>query len=608
MSEVGPSSLEFKLWKRAQDLQSKRRAVFDPQWQQISQYFWPDVSDINTEKTENTDSWFDRIYETTGIRAASTCSIGVRNWVTPSTEPWLDLSPPYNLTKGQGASMSSNPRVSRISSPNAPKVDENGQDEATRWCSETASQGLNELSGSAFYSVVQPFNRSACTFGTGLMFLEEGKQTLFKFEQYKVGTFCIAENDEKIVDTVIRWFKLTVRQACQKFCERMDDGSYDVENLPKKIQEAYNKQQYDAQFTFLHHVFPNEDFEKGKIGPKGMAFASVYQADMDKKIVKEGGYEEMPYFCLRWSRWGTDDQPWGCSPAFEALAEARQLNFVTQYGDAKVEYDVFPPLLYPDNLDGNIQLAAGSVMTYDHTKPEAVPKPWMPTGQNERSLPEMKAEKRKAMEDAFFIPVFKALGALGDKITQATFGAIAMLQGEMGDQFTGTFDQYRTELINPLVARMIGIMYRAGRLKDPPQSMMVQGKDPKAEPELAIPKIAIKSRVTLALRAAKNVGVQKSLEQLEPVLEQRQDAWDNIDVDDLVRNVFRDNGSNESVLRPTKAMQMLRAQRAKMQQEQNALHNAEIAATAAGKLGKAPPQFQKAAGDQLSAAQPQQAA
>ena len=207
-------SLGMRLFKRADGLRAKRSSVMDPQWQQISQYFWPDVSDINTEKTESTENWFNRIYDTAPVRAGQTCSVGVRNWVTPSTEPWLDLSPPYNLTKQAAASM--NPRLNRISKPPSDPVDDQGQDDATRWTAETASQILNWFSESNFYSVIQPYNRSACTFGTALMFMEEGKETTYNFEQFKVGTYCIAENEEKIVDTVFRWFKLTVRQAGQR--------------------------------------------------------------------------------------------------------------------------------------------------------------------------------------------------------------------------------------------------------------------------------------------------------------------------------------------------------------------------------------------------------
>lgn len=595
--------LGLKLFKRADKLRTKRSSIFDPQWQYISQYFWPDVSDINTEKTESTENWFDRIYETTAIRAASTCSVGVRNWVTPSTEPWLDLAPPYNLTASQGP-QSSNPRLERLSSPQAPEVDENGMDEAQRWCAEVATQGMQELQASSFYSVVQPFNRSACTFGTGLMFFDEGKQTLFRFQQFKVGTFCIAENDEHIVDTVFRWFKLTVRQAVQRFCERSEDGEYTLDNLPGKMQKAYKAEKYDEEFTFIHCCFPNEDYQKGKIGPDGMAFASVYLTEQEKKVVQKGGYEEMPYFCLRWSRWGTENEVWGCSPAFETLAEARQLNAIEQFDDALVELNAFPPQIIPDSLDGNVEQASGgqTVVKAEDMARGVVPKLWSNTGPGaHQDIDQKQQKKAKAINDAFFVNVFNALGQLEDKEMTAT--EVSQRIGEKLDQFTGTFDQYRTELINPLILRMIGIMFRAGRLKQPPQSLMVRSdKDPKSEPELAAPRIQIKSRVTLALNEIKNVGVAKTIETLGPLIEGRPEILDNFNLDNLSRNTGRNYGMAESNFRPLKEVAAMRDQRAKMMQQQNALHSAEIAAKAAGQLGKAPPQMQQQVSDQLGGA------
>ena len=575
----------MRLWKRWDKLNAARNAVFDSDWQTISQYFYPSVSDINTEKTESITGWYDRIYDTAPIRAATTCSVGVRNWVTPSTEPWLDLSPPTNL-KNQAAPTSA--RVKRLQ----PTTDDNasGMDDAQRWCAEASSTSLQELAASAFYSVVQPFNKSACVFGTALMFCEEGKSTSLRFEQFKVGTFVIAENDQKQVDTVIRRFKLTCRQAVQKFCEKMDDGKYDLSQMPEKIAKAYEAEKFDEPFFFLHHVMPNEEWQRGKMGKEGMAYASIYQAELGKKIVKEGGYEEMPYFCLRWKPWGSDDQPYGTSPGYETLPEARQLNMVTQFSDALAELKAFPRFLYPDNLDGDIQLAAGGVTTYEADKPDAIPKEWATVGEQQEVLA-MLERKEQAINKAFFVDIFTMLAQMQDKRMTAT--EVALRNGEKLDQFTGTFDQYRTDFINPLVRRVLGLLFRAGKLKEPPASLKIQpNDDPKAEPELAMPKINIKSRVTLALNEVRNVGVQKTIEMLMPVGEQKPEIMDNFNWDEVARGTARNNGMPESMLLPIKQMLEVRQQRTKMLMEQRALEQAKTASEAGKNLGKAPQPIQ----------------
>ena len=594
---MADSKLGERLYKRADGLRAKRSSVLDPQWQQISQYFWPDMSDINTEKTENTENWFDRIYDTSPVRASATCSVGIRNWVTPSTEPWLDLTPPYNLQK---AGTSLNPRLNRISKPAGEPADDSGMDDATKWTAELSTQILQWFSESSLYSVIQPFNRSACTFGTSLMYMDKGKETTFTFEQFKIGTYCIAENDEKIVDTVFRWFKLTVRQAMQRFGE---------DDLTPKMKKAIKSEKWDEEYKFIHCVYPNSEKQDGAIGPDGMAFKSIYMAEDEKKIVMEGGYEEMPYFCLRWSRWGSENFVWGCSPGFEVLAEARQINYVTQYNDALVELKAYPRVFVPDSVDGNVEMAAGAatVLKADDMARNVKPEEWMTKGETGEVM-EMLARKEKAIDDAFFVSTFKALSQLGDKITESTYGAIALLQGEKLDQFTGTFDQYRTEVINPLVRRAIGIAYRDGLLKDPPQSLMVKGADPKAEPQLAVPKITIKSRVTLAMSQTKIVGIEKMLTTLEPFMATNPQIADNLDWNQLARIVGRGDGAPEAIFTPLKTTIEKQQQRIKMQQQEMKLKAAEIAAKSAGALGKAPPQFQNKAGEMLDQGTQQDAA
>lgn len=596
------NELGLKLYKRAEKLKSARQSIFDPAWQDLSQYFLPDLSDINTEKTEGTTNWFDDIYESSPIRAASTCSIGVRNWVTPSTDPWLGLAPPSNLPQVPNVGSG---RMKRLNTAFAASMGDNGQDDATKCLSEYAEELTTDLSASNFYSVIQPFNKSACIFGTALLFCEEGKNELFRFEQFKVGTYCIAENDQKLVDTVFRWFKLTVRQAVQKFCEQSEDGKYDMSKLPKKMQEAYEKQKYDEAWDFIHCVYPNEDYKAGKIGKDGMAIASVYMTVKEKKVVKESGYEEMPYFCLRWSRWGTDDQPYGCSPAFETLPEARQINYVVQNWDALVELKAFPRILYPDNLDGNVQLAAGGVTVVgaDDMAAGKIPKEWMTDGQ-EMSLEAIIARKEKAINDAFFVDIFKMFDQLDQvKGGDHTAFEIAQRLGEKLDKFTGTFDQYVTELINPLVRRLLGIAFRAGRLKQPPASLMIRpGNDPKAAPQLAVPKVVINSRVTLALKALRNTGTQNTLQTLMPLAETRPDILDNFNLDKISRRTGRNFGMAEDDFNPMEYVTQLRQQRAQQAQQERAMALAEQAASAAGKLGKAPRALQDAASEQLTGA------
>jgi hypothetical protein len=331
----------------------------------------------------------------------------------------------------------------------------------------------------------------------------------------------------------------------------------------------------------------------------------VYQSELDKKVVQQRGFEEMPYFCLRWSRWGTENEVWGCSPGFESLADARELNGIVQHTHALVEQKAFPRVFVPDSLDGNVEMAAGSatVLKAEDMARGVKPEEWMTKGE----LPDVYQLMEglgKDIDSSLFVDAFAALSQLQDKITESTYGAVALLQGEKLEQLTGAFDQYNTELINPMVRRGIGIMFRAGLLKDPPQSLMVRpGNDPKADPQLAAPKIVIKTKFTAAMNEFKNQGLMKTIETWAPVMEAHPELWDNVDGDSAFRRSGIDNGMPPSDFRPLKAVNDLREKREKMQKQEQALHAAEVGGKAAGALGKAPPQLQKAIGDKMTESQ-----
>ncbi len=174
--------------------------------------------------------------------------------------------------------------------------------------------------------------------------------------------------------------------------------------------------------------------------------------------------------------------------------------------------------------------------------------------------------------------------------------------GEKLDKFTGTFDQYVTELINPLVRRGLGILLRSGRLQQPPDSLMVQGNDPKQPPQLAVPKIEINSRVTLAIKALRNAGVQNTLATLQPLAETRPDILDNFDLDKIARDTGRNFGMPEKDFRAMKEVIELRAERAKQQEQERALAMAESAAKSASYVGKAPQMMQDQIAAQIGAA------
>jgi len=538
---------------------SKRSATFDSDWQTISQYFLPQESDINVTKTEGITGWTDRIFDTTAILAAQTMAAGQRNWLTPSSEPWAQFEPPMPLRQ-EG-------------------------DDAAIWLGRCSDITMQELARSNFYSVVNIGYLHVGIFGTDCIFCEEGKSSSLNFRNTKVGTYTIEENDEGIVDTVRREFKLTGRQAIQMFGE---------ESLPEKMQNALKGGKgMDRDYKFVHAVFPREDSSRLPERQDGAnkPIASVYISVDFSQCVRVSGYDEMPYLCSRFSKWGTD-APWGYSPAYLALPDVRQINYITQYTDALAELKAYPRILVPSNLDGDVDLRAGGVTTWDINEPNGRPVEWATIGDYKMGM-ELIANKKEMINDAFFVNMFKMLGSdpLIDK--KMTAYEISQRLAEKLEQFTPVFDRRVTEFLNPLLRRVFGILYRQGKFGQAPDSLMVDsGVNSKG---LVLPEITITSRISLALKALQNRGTEQAMQFLQPIMQFKPEVADNFDLDKMMRNYAMNSGMNADLFRDERSVAAIRQQRMKLQQQQQALQAAEQLGKAGKGLGGSPDFVQYAA-------------
>lgn len=545
---------------RYDKLKSARDAVFTNAWQTLGDYYLPNMSDINTEKTEGNSGWADRIYDTTAIEAARTCTTGQSIWATPSTEPWFAWAPPKFMNMEDS-------------------------DDGSIWTGMCTQIALDELSRSNYYQISGSQYKSRTVFGTGQMHIEEGRSRLINCSTRKIGTYCIAKNDEDVIDTVYAEFKLSARAAGQMF---------GAENLGEKVRKALESndgKQMDAEFDFLHVIRPREEVERvaGKIDPENKPIASIYIGILDKWCVKVDGYDEMPDSVTRFDDWGTGTA-WGYSPAFETLPNVRQLNYIIRFMDAQYELRANPRILAPIGLYGQMDLRPGGVTPFDPNMPGMnKPEEWM-TLADVRSTEESADKKREAVNRMFYTDIFRALQQIKYK---ATAYEISMRLSENVGQLSPMFGRIITEKSDPDLKRIFGILFRAGKFPKPPRSMYIPDATGK-KLRLVMPEVSYTSRLALALRALQNKAsfdfMQMATEYA--VNNNKPDLMDNWDVDGLWRSVGINQGMSAQFVRPMRQVISLRAARAKQQAQERAMAMAEQAATAAGKLGRAPQALQ----------------
>ena len=565
--------------RRYSDLKSKRDGVFMSDWQYISQYFLPQDSDIQSQKTEGVSGWTDLIFDTTAIEAAETLKTGQYNWLTPPQQPWAEYAVPEEM------------RTARDDTDE--KVDD-----ATAFFGRCSDIVMRELARSNFYSIASMSYLGVGVFGTDLVIVEEGKKTSLVFRHCRIGTYCIEEDEEGIVDTTFREFEMTFRQAKQLFSKPGDV-------IPEKMAaQATGSSGLKKKFKFIHAIFPREDSKRlpnRKDGPN-KPIASVYFApDFIDQVIRVSGYDEQPALCSRFDKWGSDS-PWGYGPAYLALPIARQLNYVQQFLDALAELHAYPRVLVPDSLDGDVDLRAGGTTVIDSTEGAAKPEEWATVGDYKLGL-EMQEQRREALRDAFKTKAFKLLNSQPLLDKKMTAYEIAQHQAEQLGDFTPSFARRVTEFLNPLLLRVFGVLYRQGKFGKAPDSLLVDVGNGKRG--LVMPSVVVTNRITNALRALQNRSIEETFAFVMPLVKdgQKPELLDVFDMDDVVREYSLGSGMAPDLLRRRKgknSVEGLRAQRAKVQQEMRASQMAEQLGKAGAGLGKSPQFMQDSAKEAMS--------
>ena len=559
---MASDKLADELLKRYEALKAYRDGVFMDDWQNISQYALPQDSDINTTKTEGVSGWTDLIFDTTMIECAETLKTGQYNWLTPPNQPWGEYAVPEELKKNRD--------------------DETGRDDAVAWLGNASDITMRELARSNFYSIASLSYLGVGVFGTDLVIVEEGKKTALNFRHAKIGTYCIEEDDEGVVDTTFREFEMTYRQAKQMFSKPGDE-------MPEKMEgQAKGAAGLKKKFKFLHCIFPREDSERlpNRKDGANKSIASVYISIEFRAVIRVSGYDEQPVLCSRYDKWGTG-APWGYSPSYLGLPIARQLNYVQQYLDALAELHAYPRILTPDNLDGDVDLRAGGNTVFDSGNPNSKPSEWATVGDYKMGM-EMQEQRREALRDAFKTKAFKLLNSMPLLDKKMTAFEISQRQAEQLGDFTPSFGRRVTEFLNPLMLRVFGILYRAGKFGQPPDALMTElGNGKKG---LALPNVLITNRLTDALRALKNRATEETFQFLQPVVEQMQkpELLDIFDMDKVVREYAMNSGMAPDLMRDKKGIDAIRSNRMKIQQQARTAALAEQASKAGKNLAQSP--------------------
>ena len=281
---------------------------------------------------------------------------------------------------------------------------------------------------------------------------------------------------------------------------------------------------------------------------------------------------------LKWAGLGVS-VPWGYSPGILALPEVRQGNFLHAMVDVMVERQIDPPMLAPDELEGQLIFTARGINYVNANVPaDRWPRPLYQPG--DLKIAEWIVDKKKqAIDTKFHVELFQMFAAID---RQMTAREVAERAGERLTLITPAFSRDATEEVQPVLERVFSLLAESGELPPPPEEAFVQGN--RLSRAVPMPKVVMQGRLALAIRAQRNLAATRSLDDALALQQAGIPALRIYDIDRMERDKALANGMPAAWLLDEEEVARRDAEAAAMQQ---AAQQAQIANDAAGAVQKA---------------------
>jgi hypothetical protein len=447
----------------------------------------------------------------------------------------------------------------------------NDDPESVKWL-ESANEKFHEaLNSSNFGNEISRGYKMLPSLGSMILMHEErdmdaaGGFSGFNFRAWHLAEVAWSENIFGRVDTVYRRFKMTAKQAHQRW------GN----NLPEKILTDL-KEDAEKEHDFIHCIFPraDKDIKLNELGlgaPENRPYASVYISKCGPSIIEVGGYYEMPVHVTRWDT--MPGEVYGRGPGHIGLPDVRTLNKAKELGLQAIARSISPPIIAEQravlsSLD--LRPNAVSVVKDINGFREFVSNARFDVTQF--AVEDLKNSIRSIFFlDKLFLPDRRETGEM-------TAFEVATRTQQLQQVIGPTLGRLHTELLDPIVKRGFNIMLRTGAFGPLPPALQELGGSIDVEYVNTLARAQKIEDVTAISQWIQELGL---LAQIKP------EVVDNIDEDEIARIIAKRRGVPEAAVLDQGSVNQIREQRQQQQQQALALEAGVKAADMAAKASQA---------------------
>ena len=384
-------------------------------------------------------------------------------------------------------------------------------------------------------------------FGNLNMFVDELDDPEIRGLRYNslpIGEVFYRENHQHRVDGFTRWFKMTARQAHQKW-----PGM-----LPPNLHAAFN-QQSEWLYNFLHCVTPRDDFDPDRLDAKGKRWRSVYICLEGRCAMHqegkdfEGGYRTFPLACGRYIQ--GPNEVYGRGVAMKVLPTLKTLNAQKRMFLKQGHRAADPVLLtYDDGIVG-MSLRPGAMNPGGVSADGKLLVHTLPTGDIAISE-KMMEEERNIINDGFLVTLFQILV----KTPQMSATEVIERANEKGILLAPTIGRQQDEYISPMTDRELDLLMYMRLL--PPMPARLQEAQGHYH-------IVYDNPISRLARAGRSSGFMRVVEMAKEVVAVTQDPspLDRLDFDTALPGIADDQAVPEDWLCDDKKLAAKRQARQK---------------------------------------------
>lgn len=525
-------------------LKGERTSFWDDHYRQLSEYIQPRRSRFLTSDRNKGDRRNQKIIDPTATLAARTQRAGMFTGITSPARPWFRLQTPD------------------------PDLMEFGP--VKNWLHVVEDRMRAIMLRSNLYQALPILFGDLGTFGTGAAIVLEDARTVFRCFSLPIGSYTLSMSDDWRVDALTREFTMTVRQLIRAFGEQ---------NVSPAVRALALQNKLESPVEVTHTIGPSEWVEPGRLGGKNMPVYSCYfesSGTDEKRFLRESGFETFPGLAPRWEVTGEDTYGNEC-PGMTCLGDVKALQVLHKRKAQAIEKGINPPMTAPSSLRGQkTTLLAGDVTYYDEL---AGQQQFRPTHEitNFRIDPIIEdiREHQQRISRAYYEDLFLML-AQSDR-REITAREIDERHEEKLLMLGPVLERLNSELLDPLIDRVFGIMARRGILPEPPEEL--QDIDLRVE------------YISIMAQAQKLLGlnaIDRFTLFVGGVATQKQDlsVWDKYDTDQAIDEYGAITGVQPRLVRSDDQVEEIRAGRAEQERQVQQLAMAEQAAANAKTLSE----------------------